>query len=90
MLANLDVDLTQTAEEAHKDMVTGKSASLSPYFQDSSRIQEKYESKEQVLSQKQIPVQHEPLGLAQANIETREQRIKEAIAAEKKAEKKAA
>jgi hypothetical protein len=28
--------------------------------------------------------------LAQANIETREQRIKEAIAAEKKAEKKAA
>ena len=57
MIANLDVDLTQSAEEAHKDMVE---------------------------------VQHVHLGQTQANIETKEQRIKEAIAAEKKAEKKAA
>ena len=72
MLANLEVDLTQTADEAHKDMVAGNLA-----------------SKANFISKKQTSVQHEPLGLAQANIETREQRIKEAIAAEKKAEKKA-
>jgi hypothetical protein len=52
MLANLEVDLTQTAEEAHKDMVAGKLASKSPYFKDTARIQEKYESSEQVLSKK--------------------------------------